>query len=346
MNRREKILAGAVSGIIGVFVLGFGTRAILVQPLREIDKRIASSRDRLAKIQAERRACFGAEDQLKAWTLRTFADTVDQASSKSGELLTKHILKSGLPEDEFTRLPVGPRKLRGAQEIGWSVQGDGGLADVIDLLFTLEASPYLHRIESLTVTAGETPGLVQVRFRYLTLVMDPAPEVRHQELAAQDGLDSPKRHLFDGIVARDLLRPYIPRPPPPPPHAPAASGSPAARPGPPPGPESFRIVSLTEWMGQPEIHLRDLTRQTTQRHKPGDPLAGGTIVCVDYRPLPLPGKEALRSDSRVIVKIGSDYFAVERGQTLAEKRKLTPAQWPAGLAKAPPTASGEAGGSK
>ena len=135
MNRREKFLACAVAGVVGVLVIGFGVRGVIITPLKEIDKRIATARERVGKIQNERRAYFTAEDQMKAAALRTFADTVDQASAKSGELLTKHILKSGLREDEFTRLPLGPRKLRGAQEIGWSVQGEGPLADVVDLLF-------------------------------------------------------------------------------------------------------------------------------------------------------------------------------------------------------------------
>jgi hypothetical protein len=33
---------------------------------------------------------------------------------------------------------------------------------------------------------------------------------------------------------------------------------------------------------------------------------------VDYRPLPMPGNEGLKSFSRVILKIGADYWAVER----------------------------------
>jgi hypothetical protein len=35
------------------------------------------------------------------------------------------------------------------------------------------------------------------------------------------------------------------------------------------------------------------------------------------------------SHSRVVLKIDSEYWAVERGQTLAEKRKLDENQWPA-----------------
>ncbi len=335
MNRREKILASVVGGIAGVFVLGFGVRAVLIKPLKEIDKRIAVARERIGKIQNERRAYFAAEDRLKAATLRAFADTEDQASAKSGELLTKHILKSGLHEDEFTRLPLGPRKLRGAQEIGWSVQGEGPLADVVDLLFVLQESPQLHRLDGITVTEGELPGMVKVRFRYLTLVMDPAPDVQRKELAARFALDSAERHIFDGIVTRDILRPYVKPPPPPPP--PAVPGLPPGtappKPGSPPGPETFRIVSLSEWMGQPEVHVRDLTAQKTLRYKPGEPFAGGTLVCVDYRPLPMPGNAFLRSDSRVIVRIGNEYWAIERGKTFAEKHRLAAEQLPADLAK-------------
>jgi hypothetical protein len=92
-------------------------------------------------------------------------------------------------------------------------------------------------------------------------------------------------------------------------------------------------VSLSEWQGVPEIHVRDLAAERTLRFKAGDALGGGTIVMVDYRPLPMPGKVGLLSHSRVILKIGSDYFAVERGQSLAEKYRLTPEQLPEGLAR-------------
>src|SRR2546426_4854474 len=203
------MLASIIGGLFGLFVVAFGARMVFIKPLRDIDKQIAGARERIAKIQAERRAYFAAEDRINAATLRTFADSTDQASAKSGELLTRQILKSGLDEDEFTRLPLGPRKLRGAQEIGWSVQGEGPLADVVDLLFLLQESPELHRLDGVTVSAGETAGIVKVRFRYLTLVMDNAPDVKRKDLVAKHTLESAERHIFDGIVNRDLLRPYI-----------------------------------------------------------------------------------------------------------------------------------------
>ncbi len=333
MNRREKILAGSVGGVVALIVAIFGVRAVFLSPLRELDKRIALVREKTAKIQNERRNYFAAEDRLRDTVRTTYADTVDQAAARSGEILTKQILAAGLEENDFTRLPLGPRKLKGASEIGWNVQGDGRLTNVVSLLFLLNHSPWLHRTENLTVSTGDSPGLVKVRFRYLTLVIEPAPEVERTNLVSALTLESPERHLLNSIVTRDLLRPYIKRP-----AAPAQPGQPAplpSKPGVAPGLEVFRVVSLSEWDGEPEIHIRDLAAQKTVRYRVGDELAGGTIVLVDYRPMPQPGNSLLQSHSRLILKLGEEFWAVERGRTLAEKRKLTETELPTQLAHKP-----------
>ncbi len=337
MNKREKILALTVGLLVVAFGGFFLLKSVLMKPLRDRDVKIAAARDQLDKIKGERRAYFTQEEQVKAWAQRTFSDQVDQASAKSGEMLTRVIMQSGLKEAEFSRMPFGPTKLgrtTNTLEIGWSVQGDGKLADVVDLLFLLEQSPYLHRLENLTVNAGDAPGLVRVHFRFLTLVINPAPAgVDFVELEHKYSLYSPERKNYDDLVARDLFRPYIKRPPPgatgrTPPDAPETTPENTT-----PGPESLRVVSLSEWMGQPEVHVRDQTSQKTARYKPGESLAGGTVVMVDYRPLPMPGNEALLSFSRVILKIGAEYWAVERGKTLAEKYRLAPEQLPEQLVK-------------
>ena len=86
MNRREKLLTGLVGGIAVLFVLGFGFRWVFLSPLKEVDKKIALSKERLGKIQAERRNYFTAEDRLKQITRTSYADTVDQASARSGTI--------------------------------------------------------------------------------------------------------------------------------------------------------------------------------------------------------------------------------------------------------------------
>ncbi|MBM3846785.1 MAG: hypothetical protein FJ405_10950 [Verrucomicrobia bacterium] len=329
MNSREKILAAAVGGLLVLFAGGFLVRSFIMKPLKDIDRKTAVLRDKLSKAQGERRAYFETEDRMKQLALRTFADNIDQASAKSGEVVTRTILSGGLVDTEFTRLPFGPRKLPGANEIGWTIQGEGPLSNVVNLVHVLDQSSWLHRIDGLSLTPSDLPGLVKVRFRYLTLVLDPAPEVVRKDPPSPPSLDTPQRRMLDGLVERDLLRPYIKRPAPPPPPALASQGQagPAAS-ARPPGPESFRVVSLSEWLGEPEVHVRDLVNQKTMRYKPGDAFAGGTILTVDYRPLPIPGTGGSISSSRVLVKIGEEIWAVDRGRTLADKRKLVAAELP------------------
>jgi len=329
MNPREKLLATIVGSLVGLAILALGVRAMIVLPLRTADKRIAGVREKIAKIQDERRAFFLAEDKVKAYARTAFSDLENETSAASGELITKQIIHCGLKESDFTRLPVGDRKLRGATELGWNVQGEGSLTNVINLVFVLNQIPYLHKIEGLAVTPGDAPGLVRVRFRYLTLVVDPAPEVSRKPPSPDVSFEGPERLVLNSISIRDLLRPYIKRPPPDLASKPV-EGEPKLKPG-AGGPECFRVVSLSEWEGQPEVHIRDTVNDKTVRYKPGDALSGGTIVSVDYRPMPMPGKAPLMSFSRVILRIGPDYWAVERGNTLAEKRKLTQKELPSEL---------------
>jgi hypothetical protein len=299
---------------------------LFIKPLRDIDRRTAAAREKLSQIQDQRRAYFAAEDRLKAIAGKTFGETVEQASAVSGELLTRQIIDSGLAESAFMRLPSGPRRLRGANEIGWQVQGEGPLNKVINLLFLLNSSPWLHRTENLTLSPGDSPGRVRVRFNYLTLVIYPAMGVTRTNLSAPYAVDSPQRRLFDIIAARDLMRPYI-RLAPSEVHSSYAAGSPT-------GPRNYRIVSLSEWAGQPEIHVRDLAARKTMLFRPGDQLAGGTVLMVDYRPMPEPDNPMLQSFSRVILKIDQDYWAIEEGKTFADKHKLSQEQLPPPLASA------------
>src|SRR5687768_5737714 len=98
MKKREKILAAIVLGFIGLFVIGFGLRSFFLKPLKEIDKQTAALREKLNKIAQERREYFDAEDTLKKITQRTFANELNQASARSGEMITREIAAAGLNE--------------------------------------------------------------------------------------------------------------------------------------------------------------------------------------------------------------------------------------------------------
>lgn len=326
MKKREKILAAIVLGIAGVFAAVFILQGFFVEPLERIERQTAHTREKIAKINEERRMYFDAEDMLKQVGQKTFGTGLNRAFSRSSEMITHQIERAGLNEMEFTRMPVGPLHHSGAKEIGWSIQGSGEMKKILNLLFLLQTSPYIHRIENVTLSAYDKPGEIKVRFLYLTLVLDPAPNVETAELKQPFTLESPERLAYSPILERDILRPYIKAPPPP---APDPAKQPEETKA-PPGPESLRVVSLTDWGGQPEIHILDTARDETLQFEPGDELKDvGEIVAIDYRPLPLPDSAGLLSHSRVILKADGEFWAVERGQTLAQKRKLEPGQWPA-----------------
>lgn len=332
MNDREKKLATVIGGVLGCGLLFLGGRPLFLKPLVEVDRQISAVRLKIDAVNKERRDYFTSEEAVKAVTARTFSDDIDEASARFGEMLTRTLINSGLREADFSRLPTGSRKLRGALETGWAIRGEGPLPQVISLIFLLNHAAPVHRLDGLTLGVGDSPGRVRVSFRYLTLVPTPSPEIERKELETKFTSESPERRAFDPLVARDILRPYIRRPPP----APPAGQPPALTPPPPPGkagPETFRVVSLSEWAGKPEIHIRDLTAQKTVRYRLGDSIAGGVIVLVDYRPMPTPGREWLLSSSRVIVRIDSEFWAIERGATFAERHKLKPDELPPELAK-------------
>jgi len=193
-----------------------------------------------------------------------------------------------------------------------------------------------QRVENITMLPVGGTADVRVDFQFLSLVVGAAKLARQEELKTREvrgeTLQSEERSLFTSITKRAFFLPYQKKPDPPP--APPTSPKPAPPSAPqPPGLETYKIVSLSEWQGRPEIMVLDTNQNKTVNYKPGDDMAGGRIVMIDYRKMPFPEKPALLSQSRVILAIDEGYWAIERGNTLADKHKLTPEQLPAKLAK-------------
>ena len=182
MNDREKKLLTIIGGMVGLVLLFLIGRSVFLKPLIEIDRRIAGVREKLDRLAKDRRDYFAAEDEVKAVATRTFSDDIDQASARFGEMLTRTLINSGLREADFSRLPTGTRKIRGALETGWTVRGDGPLHQVVSLIFLLDRATPVHRLDGLTLSPSDAPGRVKVSFRYLTLVPTPCPEVERGDL--------------------------------------------------------------------------------------------------------------------------------------------------------------------
>jgi hypothetical protein len=331
VNKRTRLLAFVALGLAGLLVAGFALRAIILRPLRAIDDQIAVLQSRLLSLDGERKSFLAADTQVRAIARTLFAAKPADTEARLGALVTAQLLAAGLREADFTRIPAGRRRLPGAEEVGWTVQGEGPLPQVLDFLFLLQTQDRLHRVDSLAFSPANEPGRTRVRFRYLTLVLAPSPEIPPYTNGPTVTLDSPARRRYDAILRRDLFRPHEPESP-----APPSPTYTPTEPGSPPPPD-LRLVSLSSWGAQPEAHLLDTRQQSTRTVRPGDPLLDGTVVAIDDRPLPAAGKPGLLAYRRLILRIGDEFYAVDTGQNLADRRRLAPEELPPSIPRPAPT---------
>jgi hypothetical protein len=326
VDKRTKLLAWLAIGTAGLLVAGLLVRGLVVGPLRTIDDQIRQYEVKLASLQKARSTLRAAETQVRAAAAKGFGTGLVGAEANLGALLTQRIMQVGLHEAQFTRTPIGHRRLFGAQEVGWTIQGQGPLARVLDLVFVLQTDPRLHRVEGLALSPVRPADHVRVRFSYLTLVVNATPATKLLDPPVEANLDSPARRRYDAITRRDLLRPSIPGEEPAPPEAPLSADQLERK-----QEENLKVVSLSSWDGQPEVDLFDAEHHRLLVRRPGDKLLDGEVVMLDFHPLPVPGASGLLSYSRLVWRIGDAYWAVEPGQTLADRRRLSPAELPAEL---------------
>ena len=118
--------------------------------------------------------------------------------------------------------------------------------------------------------------------------------------------------------------PLVHREPPPPQEPPAAAPSGDAA-------DQMVVAGLPSTPNGPEVHIADAAGSAVKVLKVGERLPVGEIVAVDYREIPMPGKPTISSYSRVILRNGASYYAVELGQKLSERRVIQPSDMPPSL---------------
>ena len=326
--------------IIGLMAsLIFITKAIvpwMVNPVKEWERKATDRKNKINSLQKTQKTADLYRKRLAKLNTQGFASSQAEASASMGEHITGLIRQSGLSETAFSRRPFEPRAIvkNGPKPVGYTVNGQGSLKKVTDLIYLLQNDPHIHRVENISLSPVSGSTDVRVNFQFLSLVIG----TQYGKFTGTNAppvfpaLDSKDRSLYAGITKRALFLPYQKQPPPPPPPPAKPKSKPPSSP-PPPGPETYKIVSLSEWQGEQEVMVFDTNKNKTNSYKLGDDLAGGTIVMIDYRQMPFPEKPALLSQSRVILSIEDDFWAIERGNTFADKHKLAPEKLPERLAK-------------
>lgn len=229
---------------------------------------------------------------------------------------------------------------KGYHEVGWSCDLVGSLDDIVKILYLLRSDPYLHKLEGLTISPARDRTEARISFRYATLIFKERKKnhfdsaINDETLPVASLAANPENDIHARAAARNLFRPYVKKKKviasTPPEKKERVAAPPKER---PPVYNRFKIVSLTRWNSGPEIAIADTATNAVRKFKVGDTLAGGTIVGVDYRQLPFPDTPEILSPSRIIVKIGNDYFAVELGRTLGDKHLIDKEKLPPAIAE-------------
>jgi len=340
MNTREKILAAA-TGIVAVLLITYlAINRVFLMPAAQRFNRASDLVRQIERARAEKAKEPSYKARLKELAGRAFGTDPLKVSERVRSRLTDLLAMSGLDTEHLTLKPVVGGRVPGVyREVGWLVQVRGQLARVVDFLYLVTKEPHLHRLDNMVVTPVRGRDEVELQVKYGTLVLESKAfqEFETDAVGAEvtrAALEAPDRAGYDVIASRALFRPYVPAPK----RSPSAPPPrPDFRPPEPHGPsQRYRVVGLPTLGREPEVLIRESTTGKVKRYKPGDELGGGTIVMVDYRPMPFLQKPEILSGSRVVLRFGSEYYAVELGGYLVEKYRLGPDRMPPGLTMPPP----------
>ena len=337
MNKREKILAAVTAGIICVIILYTVVNGLFLSPAEALNKDIRKTQKSINELKLTKKAMESNEEHLKKLAAQTFGKDDDEVRATTFGYLMAALDRSGLTS-EGKGVNAGNTKSSGdLREIAWHVVKGGKMEHILNLLYMLEEDPVKHRIENLSISPRERDGPFRVEFDYvaLSLAAKKGPQfttTRPTDTKLAVNMKSDRRKLYNVIPERDIFRRYIKYvAPPKPPVVVTAKPPRKDTPKPPPGPgPKYRICGLPMFRGAPEIWVVNEIDKTgaVHKYKEGEKLMGWEIVMVDYRQLPDPDKPQLLSPARVIVRIDSDYWAIEGNQYITAKRILKGADLP------------------
>ncbi len=330
---------------VGLAVVAGGLYALvdglLLAPAREIERTTRKYRSQIAKLKSADDELLRHRRYLLGIAEKGFGDERDEVSLRMHSRLETLLIRSGLTKDSIRQLGASSR--RGYVALSSQVSARGPLRRVVDFLYLLRAQPYVQRIDGLNVKWLEGSPDVSISLKYSTIIVR---DERRRALASgfdEDAnavppgvLESPQRERFAVVSRRNVFLPYLQRPPDPPPvvrRDPPLKPEPRSDEPPPVPPRvdplsRLRVSDLSKWGDKQDIRVENRLTGEQRVYHPGDRLAGGVIAMVDVRKMPTAEDPLLMSPSRVVLQIAGDYWAVELGQTLAQKRRLRSGQLP------------------
>ncbi len=321
------IVGGVFITVVGVLLV----RGLFIVPAGNAQARIESLTEKIRLAEIEQNSRRKKVSHLIDMAAKTLGKDEMRVAEDLRVILTGLLHRSGLGSDRFSLKPMsGQRVAKAYTEAGWVVSARGTAKEVAAFCHLLSEQPFLLKVNDLTLTPVPRSDQLKIQARCSTIVVKLPAKRKMPATISRVGSEAVKiepaqqQHLA-ALVGRDMFLPYIAQPvvvTPPQPDPPVADEESTTTEPPGPPPTQFVIVGLPSWQGEPDVMVKDTQSGEIQAYHPGDALAGGKIAMVDYRAMPRQDDPELMCHSRVIIKIGPEYWAIDLGQTLADKRKL------------------------
>ncbi len=351
MTSREKILALIIGGVFAVVGLGALVSRAFLQPAEAQDKRAADLRLQNEKLRIENARM---EQHKEAFT-RIRDATFDANALNTPVMLNAWVndlaRQAGLGAGDVSVAPFNDKVvLRSYKGKGYTVSSSRPvpLDRLTNFLFVLAKDPKIHRVTSFWITPQAGGKNINFSLGCATVTLDEdlprnisIPPRATTQPEAMVSLNSAERDAYNVIPKRNIFAPYAPpvavAPTPRPPSVPPRVTPPEDRT--PrisrPDPTDLMLTGLPFNGAEAEVHLSPPGQPPEKILKVGEKIPLGEIAAVDYRAIPLRDNPNEISYSRLILKIKNDYWAVELGQHLSQRRILKTDDLPGDLKPKP-----------
>ena len=209
LQRREKILAGAVIGIVGVAGLGF---LVFGGDSRSYEQLIAQQTKLQLEVKnKEKQIQTAGQDakRLTEWQRRALPPDPSLARSLYGDWLSKLAIGANLRNVTLVS-PEGGTHRDQLTRLAFTLRARAKLGDLVEFMYGFYASGFLHQIRKMDVKplSGSRDLDVNLTIEAISLSTAQSKDALPKDAGSVLKFTGPAAYL-DPIVSRDFFSPYV-----------------------------------------------------------------------------------------------------------------------------------------
>jgi len=208
MSDREKLL-GIVVGALLLFFAGFGIFRSVKSGFTTRNANISNLDSQIEKTKSAKLQALQAANLVQQYKMRSLNSDLEKANLEFDKWLKRQVQEVGL-KHEFVRYNGVRAKKDAYKELTYTANGEGDITQITDLVYRIQASDTLHRIETFAIRPGPKSGKLKLEMIVAALTMgdlnSPQPKAAIGEIV-EGKLPKTLDEYQDIISVRNLFAP-------------------------------------------------------------------------------------------------------------------------------------------